>query len=212
MDNLEPISRTDFYLDFLNNGGELVNLPEPVSRSDFYLYQLCVKSTENSGGGSSSVNVVDNLNSLSTIDALSANQGRILNEKKLIQELSVDKWNNGLGIRFTDGDYMRLQIENIPTIANTLWKVQMTEKNELDVTLTNRDRYQISMPFIVGIDKDIDGNLVFTRGNGNIITVTFADGKVNTVVETQPILNIAEHTYFKLTEEGGYVEVPELEE
>lgn len=82
-----PGNKDDFYL----------------NSTDGYVYQ-CVQSggasnpgaalwdyvmTLSGGGGGSSVTVVDNLNSTSQTDALSANQGRNLNEKKIEKPASA---------------------------------------------------------------------------------------------------------------------------
>lgn len=82
-----PGNKDDFYL----------------NSTDGYVYQ-CVQSggasnpgaalwdyvmTLSGGGGGSSVTVVDNLNSTSPTDALSANQGRNLNEKKIEKPASA---------------------------------------------------------------------------------------------------------------------------
>ena len=65
------------------------------------------------GSGESNINVIDNLESTSTTDALSANQGKILNDKipkKTITKLAEDTMNDGIGIWWSNGDYERMYI------------------------------------------------------------------------------------------------------
>ena len=93
----------------------------PANKDDYYLNSttgmvyVCTKSGAASapdaaeweyvmtlsGGGGSSVTVVDNLNSTSTTDALSANQGRNLNQKK-IEKPSSPSAGDVLGFDGTD--------------------------------------------------------------------------------------------------------------
>lgn len=42
MERPNPITRNDFYLEYLAFGGDVNKLPYPVSRSDVYLYKMCL--------------------------------------------------------------------------------------------------------------------------------------------------------------------------
>ena len=37
----DPITKEEFYLDFLADGGDITKLPEPFSRTEKFLYALC---------------------------------------------------------------------------------------------------------------------------------------------------------------------------
>ena len=73
--------------------------------------------------------VVDNLNSISTTDALSANQGKILNDKFIYstQEKIIGKWVDGKPIYqktiigfFTDGDVIVSNVDMIVNVYGTM--------------------------------------------------------------------------------------------
>ena len=38
---IDPITKEEFYLDFMVDGGDITKLPEPMSRSEKFLYALC---------------------------------------------------------------------------------------------------------------------------------------------------------------------------
>lgn len=55
MINNKPMSRTEYYLDYLNNGGNLENLPLPINRSEYYLFNLCKNGIGASDGENNQV-------------------------------------------------------------------------------------------------------------------------------------------------------------
>lgn len=38
---IDPITKEEFYLDFMVDGGDITKLPEPMSRGEKFLYALC---------------------------------------------------------------------------------------------------------------------------------------------------------------------------
>ena len=105
------------------------------------------QARQNIGAGASTINVVDNLTSQSYIDALSANQGRVLNEKigsnvqtlnnkidSNVQELQTD-------IAGLQGDVSELNQE----IAKAL-KTPMTRPTETEIVGIDSTNSQILIP------------------------------------------------------------------
>lgn len=195
MSNIKPITKTEEYLNFLNFGGAVEDLPIPLTKVEEYLYLLCIKGMQGGSGGSgesSTVNIIDNLLSTSTTDVLSANQGRILNQKipaKCITGLSEDTWNNGIGISWSDGDYSRMFVNNIPTIANTLRRLDIEENGVISIYTTNAGNKTVIPPYTTDINLEQEtGILRITKANNTISKEIDLKSYIQSIIaETQGI-------------------------
>lgn len=98
------------------------------------------QARENIGAGASTINIIDNLTSQSNIDALSANQGRVLNEKidssvqilnqtisQNVNELQQDIDANGGDIASLQGDVSELNQEIQRTLKTPMNAPSITE-------------------------------------------------------------------------------------
>lgn len=200
MSNIKPITKTEEYLNFLNFGGEIENLPTPLTKVEEYLYLLCINGMQGGSGGSSTVNVIDNLISTSATDALSANQGKILNEKipaKCITGLTVDTWNNGIGITFNNGTYERMFVDNIPTIANTLKRVEVSDIGVISTIAVNSGTKTITPPYITDVNLDqATGILKITKANDTVLKEIDLKSYIKSIIaETQGISNYSQNNY-----------------
>ena len=105
------------------------------------------QARENIGAGASTINVIDNLTSQSNIDALSANQGRVLNEKinssvqtlnqsisQNVNELQQDIDANGGDIASLQGDVSELNQEISKTLKTPMSAPSTTELVGVDNT------------------------------------------------------------------------------
>lgn len=102
------------------------------------------QARENIGAGASTINVIDNLTSQSNIDALSANQGRVLNEKidSRVQELQNDIDANGGDIAGLQGDVSELN----QTMQRTLKTPLATPPETLIVGIDdNGDQFNLNV-------------------------------------------------------------------
>ncbi|MBQ7855000.1 MAG: hypothetical protein IJ352_08300 [Muribaculaceae bacterium] len=123
-DGSQTLTTKHFYID--NNG----NLHTPfnlVSDGEICAFVDGNGGNGGSGGGGTATNVVDNLISTSTTDALSANQGRILNEKitasnhqhdnkgvlDTITSTMVTNWNTAHSNSHTHGININSQVYNL---------------------------------------------------------------------------------------------------
>lgn len=212
-----PISRQDKYLKNIAEG-TATDLPEPISRQDIYLNAIAnnLANGGTSGGGSGSetpsVTVEDTLDSTSTTNALSANQGRVLNSKiptTTVKKIGADGMNNGLGVWYNNGNYERVMLSAIPDVGGAVKKVAINENNQLQVQKVDNTFITTDLPFIVNVEKGENGELILSRANGNKITITFAGGVVESVTETQPVLNIATYNIYTIDNNGELTPNPE---
>lgn len=156
--------------------------------------------------GGSSVNVIDNLTSNSTTEALSANQGRLLNNKipaKCITNLSEDAWNDGIGINWSDGSYSRMWVYNIPTIAKTLKKVNIADNGVITINTTNSGSQTITPPYITDISLEQDiGVLKITKANNTTYKEIDLKSYIQSITTLQNIsLNEGNYTqYYKIVD------------
>lgn len=154
----------------------------------------------------SSVNVIDNLTSNSTTEALSANQGRLLNNKipaKCITNLSEDTWNDGIGISWSDGDYSRMWVSNIPTIAKTLKNYNIEDNGTIFINTTNAGSMTITPPYITDISLEQDtGVLKITKANNTTYKEIDLKSYIQSITTLQNIsLNEGNYTqYYKIVD------------
>lgn len=145
------------------------------------------QARKNIGAGASTINVIDNLSSQSNIDALSANQGRVLNEKidssvqtinqsisQTTNELQQDIDANGGDIASLQGDVSELNQE----IAKTL-KTPMSAPNSTELVAINNTNSQVNIEigdFLKLQNGKLYADIVY--GN-NVENVT--DSSINTL-------------------------------
>lgn len=181
-DGSEVLTTNHFYLD---DNGNLHTKYNIVSDGEIVAY-VNGYSSNNGGGTTTTINVVDNLLSTSTTDALSANQGRILNEKintanhshtnkSVIDGITssmVSEWNRSVGNIHTHTN--KSVIDTITSNNITNWNTAFTN-NHTHATNKNTEVYNLIMGNYGGVkasdtDKHImrlsDGN-VSINANGN---------------------------------------------
>lgn len=215
--NIKPITREEMYLNYLLNGGKNEDLPMPISKVEQYLYYLCLKEEENTNSGGNAgvtINVVDSLTSTSTTDALSANQGRLLNDKiptKTITKMIEDNMNDGIGIRWSDGKYERISVRNIPTIAKSLRLIRIGNNGELTYTANNNNTVTIATPFICDIDLNSkDGNLNLTKGNNTVKTINLKS-YIQSLIIGAEALNVDNFIHYYKIKDNEKIEITEDE-
>lgn len=143
-----------------------------------------------SGSGGNAVNIVDNLISTSITDALSANQGRLLNNKipsKCIVELREDTMNDGIGIDWSDGTYSRMFIYNIPTISKAIRRLDVEDDGNISIYTVSSGSKVITPPYTTDISLEQDtGVLRITKANNIIFKeIDFKNYIQSVITETQ---------------------------
>ncbi len=173
------------------------------------------------GSGGSNINVIDNLESTSTTDALSANQGKILNDKipkKTITKLAEDTMNDGIGIWWSNGDYERMYIKNTPTVKKCLYKIEglndgtvkQYKIDNLNGSGTYANAYMYSIYNAILGD---DGVLSLKRGNRTQIDIDFnkiVANSINTLNNVKNYENVNPISYYK-TVDNNKIEITEEE-
>lgn len=151
--------------------------------------------------GSNNVNIVDNLISTSTIDALSANQGRILNNKipnKCVVGLDEDVWNDGIGIYWSDGTYSRMFIYNIPTISKAIRRLDVEDDGTISVYTVNSGSKVITPPYTTDISLEQEtGVLRVTKANNTIFKEIDFKNYIQSVISQTQGLNLSEIDFTK---------------
>lgn len=156
-DGAEVITTNHFKID----GNNLITDYNIISKGEVIAYGVGSGSTSNSGGTSTITNIVDNLISTSTTDALSANQGRLLNEKinsitthshsnksilDNITATNITNWNNAVNNNHTHGtnkncDVYRLFVGNYGGIRSAETNNDILKFGDTDITLNSNGRH-----------------------------------------------------------------------
>ena len=150
----------------------------------------------NNGGnsGTSSIEIIDNLDSISADKALSANMGRLLNERKwdttggtvdlmtlqgklkVVGEVEADKITSS-NISATQGNFERLFATSLS--ANT---------STIDMISTDRITSKVFQSGLKGFSIDSKGNAEFenlnVRGTFNVNTINYNKISIPALVET----------------------------
>ena len=159
------------------------------------------QARENIGAGASTINVIDNLTNHSKIDALSANQGRVLNEKIVssVMELQTDIDTNGGDIASLQGDVSELnqQIQRslkTPLSTPTETLVVGIDDNGDQINLNVRNGLFVANNTI-GVEHPV-GSLYFCKHGSNSPASIFggtwnklADNVVIPLGSTAPLYN-----------------------
>ena len=126
----------------------------------------------NSGGGSS-IKVIDNLDSKSPTDALSANQGYLLGKRippQFVKNVTVDEMNNGLGIWYSDGKYHRLMLEKIPMVGRAFSTFRPMPDGEIRIGSLGGKEIKVKLPYTMDVDLDTSkGLLKVKKGNEDLV-------------------------------------------
>lgn len=225
MSELRPITREDFYMHYLAYGGEIDLLPEPFTKKEEYLYKICLRINEmnNEGAGGSSINVIDDLLSESTTDALSANQGRVLNEKiptKIVTDIKNDTLNGRLYTTFNNGEDFSLYYRKIPFLDTSLQSIKVTDafgywnNGIISYGTLNSKWTHIYNSFIYGVSFE-NGILELVSANGNIVIDinNYIESKINSTLGKTNLLNEENyiHYYKNNVLDGEKIEVTEDE-
>lgn len=109
------------------------------------------------------------------------------------------------GILSYTQDEINAKLQSTETIVKN---IKMNHNGDIEIAKTDGKAVKVELPFIQGIDKDEDGNLLLIRGNKSTIKVEFENGKVSKITEPEPANNF-KFTFYNLNEEGEYEEVEE---
>lgn len=137
-----------------------------------------VSTKTSSGSGGSSVGVVDSLTSNSTIDALSANQGRILKEfvDKSFVQVNINS-KTGL-FTFTKQDGSFVQIDTL--LEKVVINFDYDESTQ-EIVLTLEDGTEKKIPMTAFIDDyvGVDGEIItISISNDNQVSATIKNGTI----------------------------------
>lgn len=148
-DGNEVITTNHFKID----GNNLITDYNIISKGEVIAYGVGSGSTSNNGGTSTITNIVDNLISTSTTDALSANQGRLLNEK--INSITTHSHSN------------KSVLDNITSTNITNWNNAHTN-NHTHGTNKNCDVYRLLVGNYGGIRSAETNNDILIFSDDNI--------------------------------------------
>ena len=176
-DGTEVLSTKHFQID----GNNLITDYNIISKGEITAYGVGNISggNGNNGGTSTITNIVDNLTSTSTTDALSANQGRILNEKinasnhthsnksvlDGITSSMVSEWNRSVGNIHTHNN--KSVIDGITSTNITNWNNAHTN-NHTHGTNKNCDVYRLFVGNYGGIRSAETDNDILKFSDENI--------------------------------------------
>lgn len=148
-DGSEVITTNHFKIE----GNNLITDYNIISTGEVIAYGVGSGSTSNNGGTSTITNIVDNLISTSTTDALSANQGRLLNEK--INSITTHSHSN------------KSVLDNITSTNITNWN-NAHANNHTHGTNKNCDVYRLIVGNYGGIRQAETNNDILKFGDGDI--------------------------------------------
>lgn len=176
-DGSEVITTKHFQID----GNNLITDYNIISKGEITAFGVGNISggNGNNGGTSTITNIVDNLTSTSTTDALSANQGRILNEKintanhshsnkSVIDGITssmVSEWNRSVGSIHTHTN--KSVIDGITSNNITNWNTAFTN-NHTHGTNKNTEVYNLIMGNYGGIKATDTDKHIMRLSDGNV--------------------------------------------
>lgn len=200
-----PISRTDMYMSFLDGVTTIIfeDLPqvnEYSSRMDKYLYFLCQLKNSGGGGTGSSITVENVLTSTSTVNALSAMQGKTLNDKFLNYILTSKMGAvNGVATLDASGKVPLTQISvvnaKIVAVANQTARLALPVSTNLTIAIQSDTNWVWGLnanadPTLTTSWVDMgsaDAKVASVNGSTGVVTIT-ADG-INAVPNTRKVNN-----------------------
>jgi len=212
---IKPVTREEIYLNYLLNGGKSEDLPMPISKVEQYLYYLCLKEETGGGNaGATSINIIDNLTSKSTTEALSANQGRILNEKipdRMVKNIWLSDFWRCIVINWTQGQDTKIAFGSVDGIAKSINTITPNVDGTLNLRNYDKNVSKITTPYIHNADLNAEnGTLTFNKGDNTIKTIDLK-GYIQSVITGAKTTKESDFTHYYKLENGKKIEITEDE-